>query len=227
MSSYLKKFTNGTFKYTDAICDIMTKKTPMIGCKFGKLTVIGDAGTDAAGRAIWECVCDCGNRCIVRGLELRTNHTRSCGCLKAQISAKTHTLHGQTGLPLYICWNNIKQRCNNPKATGYANYGGRGIHICDEWADDFKNFQDWAMMNGWTEGLTIERKDVNGDYCPENCIWITKTEQKYNRTDSHHITYEGRTQTLAQWAKELGISPATLRYRLKNWPLERALMLKK
>ena len=105
----------------------------------------------------------------------------------------------------------MKDRCYRNSCSNYCDYGGRGIKICDEWLNDFSTFKEWALSNGYREGLTIERKDVNGDYCPENCCWIPKSEQAKNRRNSHFITYKGETKTLSDWSKELHIDRETVR----------------
>lgn len=124
----------------------------------------------------------------------------------------------------YQIWSGMKKRCYNPKSNRYYCYGGRGIKVCDEWLHDFKAFYDWANANGWKEGLTIERIDVNGDYCPENCMWITRSEQMKNTSRSIRIEFDGRCMGLHEWAEETGIEYGTLlgRYR-SGWTPERIL----
>lgn len=204
----------------------MVKKLNLVNQKFGRLTVIEYMESDKMGKANWKCICDCGNFTKVRSGDLMNGHIKSCGCLRNESTMKRRTKHNMSQTPIYICWNNMKQRCTNPHATGYEYYGAKGIRVCKEW-QNFKNFYNWAISNGWKEGMTIERIDIYGAYEPDNCKWITKQEQKYNRSDSHFITYNGKTQTLAQWAKEIGVCPSSLRYRLSHWPLEKAITNKK
>ena len=116
---------------------------------------------------------------------------------------------------LYVTWYNMRNRCNNIKNKEYFNYGGRGIKVCKEWYS-FTAFRDWAIKNGYKDTLTIDRIDNNGDYCPENCRFITLKMQANNRTDNHYITYKGKTQTLKQWAEELNIPYYRLRSRFNN-----------
>ncbi len=104
---------------------------------------------------------------------------------------------------LYKVWYAMKSRCYNVNYKTYRHYGGRGITICDEWLDSFQVFETWALNNGYEEGLSIERIDVNGNYCPENCTWATQMEQCNNMRRNIYVTYLGKTQTLAQWAREL------------------------
>lgn len=130
---------------------------------------------------MWKCKCNCLNEteCIVSSTHLLSGHTKSCGCyMKEQIS-KANSKHKLCENRLYNIFRNMKQRCYNPKTINYKNYGGKGITICEEWLDEktgFINFYNWAIKNGYNENLTIDRIDVNGDYEPNNCQWITKSE---------------------------------------------------
>ena len=115
----------------------------------------------------------------------------------------------------------MKQRCYNPNNTAYKHYGGRGIKVCIEW-HNFENFQKWAIDNNYTENLTIERIDVNGNYEPKNCKWISLSEQNSNKRTNHFITFNNETNCLGKWAKKLNISSSTLAYRIKKWGIEKA-----
>lgn len=119
----------------------------------------------------------------------------------------------------------MKDRCYNENNKKYRNYGGRGIVVCDEWKDDFGVFQEWALQNGYNDELSIDRIDANGPYRPDNCQWATQKEQQNNRTNNHLLTYNGKTQTLTQWAAETGINEMALSSRINklNWSTERAL----
>lgn len=138
----------------------------------------------------------------------------SCGCVKSEIAkknvAKNHK-HKQSKTRLYHEWQGIKDRCNNPNNSRYKNYGGRGIKMCEEWANDFTVFRDWALANGYSDELTIERKDVNGNYDPSNCTYTSTYYQNRNRTSN--IIIDGKC--LTDWAREAGLNPSTvcLRYR--------------
>ena len=132
---------------------------------------------------------------------------------------KSLRTHGGKHTNLYKIWENIKQRCNNPKNTNYHYYGGRGIKICDAWANDFSVFRKWAESNGYKNGLTIERKDNNKGYTPENCTWATKLEQNMNRRNT--IKYKGENTIEA--AKRLGCTPRRIRMRIyEGWSVEKA-----
>ena len=124
---------------------------------------------------------------------------------------------------IYTCWSNIRQRCNNKNRPDYKYYGGKGIKVCNEW-NTYSNFEEWAIGNGYEDNLTIDRIDVNGDYEPSNCRWITLKEQANNKTNNKIITYKNITKTIHQWADELKINPNTIFIRLKRgWDVERAL----
>lgn len=122
--------------------------------------------------------------------------------------------HGMSRTRLYKIWTDMKTRCNNPNTPYYYNYGARGISVCKEWSD-FEPFMEWSLDNGYTDKLTIDRINVNGNYEPENCRWITNLEQQSNRQSNHFLTYDGKTQTISQWADELGIKEKHFRRELK------------
>lgn len=160
------------------------KLDDLTGRKFNRLTVIEKAGNDKYGHPKWKCICDCGNETIVLASQLRTGNTKSCGCLVKETNVKLRTTHGMKKSRIYRTWINMKVRCTYQKDKCYKDYGGRGITVCSEWMDSFQAFYDWAMKNGYNDDLTIDRKDVNGNYCPENCKWITMAEQQKNKRNS-------------------------------------------
>lgn len=126
-------------------------------------------------------------------------------------------------LKLWYIYHGMKKRCYNPNCKRYKDYGGRGITVCDEWLKGFDFFADWAYANGYEEGLTIEREDVDGDYCPENCKWITRKEQAYNKRDSINVTYKGETKDLMVWCNELGLKYDTIHHRITHgWDVKMA-----
>ncbi len=158
----------------------------MIGQRFGRLTVIAE-GERPNGKGVkhWICQCDCGNITRpVSGSSLRLGRTKSCGCIHREGLARRNTTHGKYHTRLHGIWNGMKQRCNNPNNHKYKDYGGRGISVCVEWEDDFGAFYEWSMSNGYAEGLSVDRIDNDGNYCPGNCRWATATEQRHNRRDS-------------------------------------------
>ena len=132
---------------------------------------------------------------------------------------------GLRGHRLYPIWSGMKDRCLNKNNKRYSSYGGRGIEVCKEWQQSFRAFLRWAMANGYEEGLSIDRIDNDGNYCPENCRWATAKEQANNKRWNHLITYNGKTQTMKEWAEELGIKLSTLSQRINSyrWSDEKAL----
>lgn len=159
----------------------MGKLIDLTGQRFGRLTVIERAGSDNFGEATWICKCDCGVKKEIRGKDLRSGHTRSCGCLCIEASITRETKHGGKGTRLYNVWKTMKDRCHNQNSKNFEDYGGRGITVCDEWKHDFAAFRDWALANGYAEGLTIDRKDNDKGYSPENCRWATYSQQRKNQ----------------------------------------------
>lgn len=166
----------------------------------------------------WLCRCECGNEIKVTAYRLKSGNTKSCGCLKKEVNGQQSYKHGEKHSRIYNLYYAMLNRCKNPQAINYGNYGGRGICVCDEWLGEngFINFNNWSMANGYAEDLSIDRIDVNGNYCPENCKWSTRMEQMSNTTRTRLITVDGVTHTLSQWARIGGVRPETIHYRLKR-----------
>lgn len=154
------------------------------GERYGNLVVMEEAESiySKTGKMIrrWKCKCDCGNITIVRHGDLRNGSTVSCGCYNYEKESAAKT-HGYSRTKLGNVFEGMKQRCNNPKNKNYEKYGGRGIKICTEWLNDPKKFFDWAIKNGYKEGLSIDRIDVNGNYEPDNCRWADNEAQCLNQ----------------------------------------------
>lgn len=196
----------------------------MVGEKFGRLTVVGYAGLSGSGKRTWDCVCECGNHTVVTTSDLRNGHTKSCGCIRKEELIIRSTSHGKVHTRLYSIWTGMKNRCYNRKQDNFKYYGGRGIKVCNEWRDDFESFFEWAIANGYQDGYTIDRIDVNKDYSPENCAWKTQREQNLNTRKNRCIEYLGTTKTIKEWADECGLEYSCLLWRLNSgWDIARAL----
>ena len=193
------------------------------GVRFGRLVAISQGERINKKVARWNCVCDCGKRVVVEGKSLRHNMTKSCGCLHSSALGDASRTHGLTGSDEYKIWCGIKRRCYNTNEHCYPRYGGRGIKMANTWRHDFLSF--YADMGKRPSPIhSIERIDTNGNYEPNNCIWITMAEQAKNKRSNIVITFNGETMILADWSKKLGIPYPTLQRRLnKGWSHEKAL----
>lgn len=194
---------------------------------FGRLTVLSEAGRTKSGGATWRCKCLCGNEVIVSSDSLRSGKTQSCGCIK-QEQRLAQKVHGEVHTPIHRLWSGMRNRCNNPGNQKYYRYGGRGIRVCEAWDADYVTFRNWCVENGYREGLTLERKDVNGDYTPDNCVFASQKVQQNNRTNNHRLSYNGITHTMAEWADILGVPYGLLEHRInRGWSVEEAFTIPK
>lgn len=186
----------------------------------------------------WICQCDCGNIRHVRESNLLRKDggaTRACGCQKAKVTSETHYIHGDAKegnwTRLYRTWVDIKTRCYNSNCKSYPRYGGRGIKMCDEWLHSYVAFKEWAEANGYNPELSanknsIDRIDNDGDYCPENCRWVTKQQQACNRRSNLFLEYNGERKIVTEWAKIVGINWQTIAARVHSgWTDEEALTI--
>lgn len=159
------------------------------GMKRWKLTAIEDVGKNKHGKRLWRFKCDCGGECITTAARFLGDHTKSCGCLQRQVLAEFSTKPGKSHTPLYRVWDNMTRRCGlrgKPNKLEAKYYVDRGITGCEEWRV-FENFEKWALANGYSEGLELDRRDVNGNYCPENCHFVTHTANMRNLRRSHKL----------------------------------------
>lgn len=206
----------------------MSKRIDLVGKTFGRLFVKEYAGQGVGRISLYKCKCSCGNELVVRSDRLKTGHTQSCGCLHQQIRSKLLTTHGLSRSKLYREWRNIINRTSYPNHESYPNYGGRGVTICAEWLD-FQNFYDWAYANGYDENAprgkcTLDRIDVNGNYEPSNCRWVTTKIQNNNKRNNICFEINGEKLTLAQLSEIYGFNYSTLYGRVKKgWNIEKAL----
>lgn len=184
----------------------MPKPSDLSGDEYGRLKVMqkDDKQSKKTKRPYWFCQCQCGKITSVRQDMLRNGKTRSCGCLKKEQDEKNlgRYIHGYSHSRLATIWYHMKDRCSNPENNNYQNYGARGITVCQEWQDDFMAFREWALKNGYHDGLSIDRIDVNGNYEPTNCRWLTRSEQLNNKRTNLWVTHKGIKKTLMQAFKE-------------------------
>lgn len=203
------------------------------GQRYGRLVALNDTGKRSSRNAIWLFMCDCGNVVERKSGEVRRGACSSCGCLAREgasermeqirhLGTESSTKHGMTGSREWVSWDSMKQRCTNEAHKSYHNYGGRGIKVCQEWIDSFEAFL--KDMGERPEGMTLERVDTDGNYCPENCVWATRKQQANNRRSNHDLVHGGITKTVKQWSEEKGISDKAILYRLKaGWSVEDAI----
>lgn len=187
----------------------------MTGQTFGRLTVLSLAGKDKNGLYMWRCQCSCGNYTVQRGQDLRRGKVVSCGCWKNQNTVARNTTHCMGKSRPYRIWKNMKTRCYNTRVKSYADYGGRGIQICDRWLNDFGAFWE-DMKDDYNDTMEIDRIDPNGNYCPENCRWATKKQQNRNTRANHLINTPWGPLCLSEAAEKTGIPLGTLKDRLRR-----------
>jgi hypothetical protein len=203
------------------------------GAMFGQLTVQEDLGMFPHGtqgkkaRKVL-CLCECGTETVVWYSNLVNGHTQSCGCLGSrQTLGERLRTHGETDTRLYEEWCGMLKRCRNPNCDDYHNYGGRGIKVYSGWRFSFRRFRDWALSHDYRDDLTIERKDVNGDYEPSNCTWIPKNQMARNTRKTVRLTAWGETKLLVDWVDDerCSVTRSTLyeRVRKYGWDPERAI----
>jgi len=176
-------------------------------------------------RAVFQCVCK--NTFIADISMVKIGNTKSCGCLQKAAITKISSLnktHGQSNHPLYMTWVGMLKRCYNPKNINYSIYGGRGIKVCEEWKDINNFIKD--MYSGYDKDLQLDRVNNDGNYCKENCRWVTRKLNSNNRRNNRIIEYNGLKKNLNEWARELNIPINTLIYRLNNWTIEKSFNYK-
>lgn len=208
----------------------MGKFKDLTGQKFGRLTALYRLHnvTSKRKRTYWLCICDCGNLTEVETGNLRSSNTNSCGCYNKQRAKESNQKHGKCKTRLYNIYNNMKQRCTNKNNERYKDYGGRGIVVCNEWLDSFQTFHDWAMENGYKEGLTLDRVNNNKDYSPDNCHWADIKAKNRNKRSNRNITINGETHCLKEWCEILGLKIGTVKKRIYcyHWNIYKALEVK-
>lgn len=210
----------------------MARANDLTGMTFNRLTVIREADTSVHKKnhhVKWLCKCECGNYTEVVSSALKSGRVGSCGCYHSDRVIETHTKHGLSNTRIKSIYSGMIQRCYNPNAPRYDRYGARGIKICDEWLGEngLVNFNEWAIQNGYSDELTIDRIDNDKNYSPNNCRWATIDIQNNNKSTSHFVTIDGEKHTLAEWGIINGIKKSTIISRIKlGWSEEDAVTVK-
>jgi hypothetical protein len=188
----------------------MKEPIDLTGERFGRLTVLRrEEKRPGAHTAYWTCQCDCGTVKSVSTTALKGGYSQSCGCLRRELRRNSRHKNPH----LYQVWQDMRQRCTNPNNKYFGRYGGRGISVCAEWAEEYEPFYTWAVAHGYQSGLQIDRIDNDGDYTPDNCRWATAMENTNNRSVTRRITYQGETHTFREWAEITGIPARRIRSR--------------
>lgn len=193
------------------------EREDLTGKRFNRLTVLNFERTSERRRQLWRCRCDCGNETIVDASKLRSGHTKSCGCYAKERIGSLNKKSGRTQTRIFYVYWNMVNRCGRATDKNYSSYGGRGIRVCDEWLGEhgFENFCKWAMESGYDENAprgvcTLDRIDVNGNYEPSNCRWVTQKEQCNNRRVTRYVKINGKVGTVANLSREYKIDYCTL-----------------
>jgi hypothetical protein len=182
--------------------------------QYTRITVLSQYREPGVKDKMANCICHCGKHFAASYSKIKLGQTRSCGCQRPAVTIRRLTTHGLRNTREYKVWCAMRDRCTNPRATHYADYGGRGITVCERWMHSVENFI--ADMGLCPDGLTLDRIDVNGNYEPGNCRWATTTEQARNRRDSIRVEYCGKTMHLADVAEATGVPYKRLLYRVKR-----------
>ncbi|MEW9122684.1 MAG: hypothetical protein AB2421_08220 [Thermotaleaceae bacterium] len=199
-------------------CGKCLQSKDLAGMKFGKLQVLNRyIGTEKKGW-YWDCLCDCGTLSAKDGYRLLSGKTKSCGCISRDRKIKKQQKR------LYHIWLTMEESCHTLNSIDYINYGARGLRVCNDWSNNFLSFYQWATANGYTEKSTLDLMNLDGCYEPSNCRWVTNKQQGIATRNNCHITINGQTKTITEWAELAGINPRLLRYRVvKGWKDENLL----
>lgn len=199
----------------------------LIGQKFNRLTVIEFVEINQHKKYTWKCLCECGQFVVTSSNSLKKGNTKSCGCLKLEITGARRRTHGKSQTPEYRNWCAMKERCYSDRHKNYVDYGGRGIRVCDRWLHSFENFLADMGLRPFPKA-TIDRIEPDGNYEPGNCCWATQLQQARNKRNSRLLTIDGKTMTVSEWAEHTGCSQQQINCRLKRgWTPRDAVMLPK
>lgn len=229
---HIKAARAGARIHLVCIVGCMAPKIDLVGQRFGRLIV--DRYAYSRNAVFWLCKCDCGGENIVRAALLRDGTVRSCGCGSREAAIENcrkgrkvnSYIPEHLRKPLKDCYGNMIKRCTDPRSDRWYCYGARGITVCNEWqgVKGRHNFYKWALAAGYERGLQLDRIDVNGNYCPQNCRLVPHLVQANNTRRNHMLTWQGKTMSIADWARELGISYSSMIHRVqRNWPIERMM----
>lgn len=195
----------------------MTRALDLAGFRSGALVALHRVENSKNGRVCWLCQCDCGNTTIAVAADIKSGHTKTCGCRSLR-----HPKHGYASTKIYKIWKSMNQRCHNPKNKSYPRYGARGIFVCDRWKEFSSFLEDMGVPE---KGLSLDRIDNDKGYSPDNCRWVNSKTQNRNRRDNNLIDFNGEVKTLAEWAEEKQMPYSTLSYRIhRGWDVEKALL---
>jgi len=186
----------------------------LTGKRFGRLLVIRQNGRSVHKEVLWLCLCDCRKRTTVRSQNLITGKTKSCGCYRKEATVERSTKHGKSYHPLYSVWRSMRKRCGIIKGAAAhekRDYINRGITVCEKWANNFQSFYDFSIIHGWRKGLTIDRKNTNGNYTPENCRFVPhKINNQNTRASRRWFIDNKKYNSVYEAAKILGVHPMTI-----------------
>lgn len=192
---------------------------------YGRLTVLYFIKREK-NKTYWKCKCECGNEIIIPITYLTTGDTQSCGCLRKEVTAKTSKKNSFVkNHRLYSIWIDMRRRCYNKNRKSYKYYYKKNICICEQWKNDFAEFQDWSLKNGYKDNLTIDRINNDGNYEPGNCRWVTTFEQNNNMSTNHKIFYKGKEyNSMSAFCRIFNIDYEIFRGRIRHgWDIEKAL----
>ncbi len=201
-----------------------SKREDLTGKTFGYWTVLGPSELKSSGRVHFYCRCVCGVERDVMADNLRSGISTSCSCKKIEKLVNLRRKHGLSSTKEYVMWHDMIRRCYDTSFKSYHNYGGRGIEVCERWKNSFESF--YEDMGLRPEGFEIDRIDNNGDYCPENCHYVSRKQNLRNKRVNRILSHSGESKTLTEWSEITGIAPVTLHCRIREgWSVSEALTL--